>query len=101
MYKNQLEEIKKLHDEANSIAYSGSIDNREKINEIVLGLFNEEHTDWLIKQAEKAQRYEKALMFYANEENYEAWSEYEDATSYFNNVDFDSGDTARNALENK
>jgi hypothetical protein len=48
---------------------------------------------------EAVKRYEEALKFYADDENYEAWSEYEDATGYFNNVDFDSGDKAKNALE--
>jgi uncharacterized protein RhaS with RHS repeats len=69
-----------------------------------------DHSDtyWLIEQAEKVERlvkenkqYRKVLKFYANEENYEAWEEYENATGHFNNVDFDSGDKARNSLEGK
>lgn len=52
----------------------------------------------LVKMVDKVKRYEEALKFYANDENYEAWSEYEDATGYFNNVDFDSGDKAKDAL---
>jgi hypothetical protein len=50
----------------------------------------------LIYQYEK---YEKALKFYAEKENYEAWEEYEDATGFFNNVDCDGGDKARSMLE--
>jgi chromosome segregation ATPase len=50
---------------------------------------------------EKLERYTEVLEFYAENENYEAWDEYKDATGYFNNVDFDSGDKAKNALGDK
>jgi hypothetical protein len=52
--------------------------------------------DWLI---EKVERYEKALKFYANKENYKEWNEDLGLTEYIHNVDFEGGDIAKKALE--
>jgi hypothetical protein len=56
--------------------------------------------DWLIEQAEKVERYEKALEFYANKEHYYVpLDEMLDPTfDYIHLVDMDEGDKARKAL---
>ena len=53
------------------------------------------------KQQKQIERYEKALKFYANKENYEQWNEDLVLTEYIHNVDFDGGDTAKRALDVK
>jgi hypothetical protein len=48
---------------------------------------------------EKAERYEKALKFYANKENYECDNEeLNPVVSYIHIVDMDGGENARKAL---
>jgi hypothetical protein len=77
--------------------------------------FTVDDLKWLIEQTEKLEkelsvfniqgmkekiaRYEKALKFYANKENYEEWNEDLGLTEYIHSVDFDGGDTARKSLE--
>lgn len=48
----QLKEIKKIHEKANDLFNEDSFSNREEIMEVLYELFTEEHTDWLIEQAE-------------------------------------------------
>jgi hypothetical protein len=53
-----------------------------------------------VVRSETIEKYEKALRFYANKENYELWDEAEKAnlTEFVNNLDMDKGETARKAL---
>lgn len=53
-----LEEIKMIHEQANDLY---SKDRNEEAYELVKKLFLEEHTDWLIAQVDKVERYERAL----------------------------------------
>jgi hypothetical protein len=64
-----------------------------------LDYVNLKDLNWLIEQAEKVERYEKALKFYADKENYEEWNEDLGLTEYIHNADFDGGDIAREALD--
>jgi len=50
--KTRLDEIKKLHEEADSLFHSDSEQSQEKLRNILFELFREEHTDWLIEQTE-------------------------------------------------
>jgi ribosome-binding protein aMBF1 (putative translation factor) len=76
------EELSKLVSEYTEIIESYRIENEE-----------------LKKQAEKIERYEKALKFYATKNYYEPWREEdEDRTDAFNFIDLDGGETAREAL---
>lgn len=56
----RLEEIKKLHEEAvksSQIAFdTGSCAEEDKVKDILGDLFQKEHTDWLIEQAEKLEK---------------------------------------------
>lgn len=61
MFKNRLEEIKALHDEANQKASSNAYDDIDRVKDILQELFQEEHTDWLIEQAEKVEGLETRL----------------------------------------
>jgi hypothetical protein len=59
MYKNRLEEIKEIHERAN-VAYksyesSNACADQDTITDSLNTLFYEEHTDWLIEQAEKCE----------------------------------------------
>lgn len=56
----QLEEIKKIHDQANSLYPSNNHEDVSKAEELVMQLFGDEHTDWLIEQTEKFEKLEKA-----------------------------------------
>lgn len=65
MSKTRLEKIKEIHEEANE-AYSrfdssSAYADQDIITDNLNTLFYEEHTDWLIDQADKAERYEKVL----------------------------------------
>ncbi|MFE4525502.1 hypothetical protein ACFRCQ_25900 [Cytobacillus firmus] len=56
MYQDRLEEIKVIHNKANE-AYmraqdTGSCADEDIVRDSLSELFREEHTDWLIKQAE-------------------------------------------------
>jgi hypothetical protein len=57
---DQLEQIKELHDKANSLYPTNKIDDKEKATKLVMNLFEYRHTDWLIEQAEKLEKVEKA-----------------------------------------
>lgn len=57
---DQLEEIKKIHDEANEIYPSTNREDVLKAEKLVMGLFRNESTDWLIEQTEKFEKLEKA-----------------------------------------
>jgi hypothetical protein len=48
--------------------------------------------------AEKIERYEKALKFYADKGRYEEWDKDSNLTEYIHDVDFDGGDIAKEAL---
>jgi hypothetical protein len=68
-----------------------SLQSIENSKEILLQNF--------IKQQEKIERYEKALRFYADKENYEVTSnDLDPTTDYVHIVDIDEGDTARKVL---
>ena len=54
--------------------------------------------EWLIEQAEKADRYESVLEFYADEENHEYDVTYEMADVIESRVMEDNGELARKAL---
>lgn len=60
--------------------------NHERIDDIVIELI------------EKLDKQTDILKFYGNKDNYEPWEEYEDATGFFHNVDFDRGAYARKVL---
>ena len=71
MYKNRLEEIKEIHQEANE-AYnrfesSSACADQNVIGDSLNTLFYEEHTDWLIEQAEKLEEIRE--VFYADATN--------------------------------
>lgn len=61
--------------------------------------------EWLIEQAKKVEelekqnnQYKEALEFYADQVNYELWEDADSVVSYVNNIDFDEGSMAREAL---
>lgn len=64
MHKNRLEKIKVIHTKANDACASN---DQDTILYSLNTLFYDEHTDWLIEQAEKVERYEKALKEIAEE----------------------------------
>lgn len=87
---NRLKEIKAQHEHGKKTDFFGQTLHPKDI-------------DWLIEQAEKVERYEIALKFYANKESHELWDEAEkaDLTEFINDIDFDGGDRAKKALELK
>lgn len=65
MYKNRLKEIKEIHEKATH-AYarfenSSACADQDAITDSLITLFYEEHTDWLIEQAEMIERYQNAI----------------------------------------
>lgn len=68
--ETRLEEIKKLHEEAvksSQIAFdTGSCAEEDNVKDILNDLFQKQHTDWLIEQAEKVERLEKRNSRYAD-----------------------------------
>jgi hypothetical protein len=63
--KTKLEEIKKLHEEAvksSQIAFdTGSCAEEDNVKDILSDLFQKQHTDWLIEQAELVEKLKEAL----------------------------------------
>lgn len=53
---DRLQRIKESHEEANDLYADNSMQNSDKIKDILETLFLEEDTDWLIQQAEKQQK---------------------------------------------
>jgi hypothetical protein len=54
--------------------------------------------DWLVVQAEKVERYEKALKFYADRKNYTQMPD-ELFDLLPSDIDYDGGKIARNSLD--
>lgn len=63
----RLKFIKDLHNEATEKAPSSAYADIDRVRDILQELFYAEHTDWLIEQAEKVERYEEVLKEVADE----------------------------------
>lgn len=110
-----LDEIKKIHEQANELYASN---RQEEAYELVKQLFLEEHTDWLLEQAEKVESLKEdniqknftiekkniqiddlthELLFYSDPSNYIAIAHLSDQSRLVE----DLGERARKALRRK
>jgi hypothetical protein len=93
-----LKQYKKVLMEA-SIGITDYIKKLEEENKDLVNECKKVSSQWK-EGLKKVERYEKALKFYADKENYEEWKDVNPEVNYIHNVDFDGGDKARKALEN-
>lgn len=93
-----LKQYKKVLMEA-SVGRTDYIKELEEENKDLVNENKKVSSQWK-EGLKKVERYEKALKFYANKENYEEWKDVNPEVNYIHNVDFDGGDKARKALEN-
>ncbi|PAV30337.1 hypothetical protein CIL05_07655 [Virgibacillus profundi] len=97
----RMEEIKERFKSVGDGDINWLIQQTEHVKELERRIsFDEKFYSGKIKELlAKKIHYKQALEFYADEENYELWGDFDGLNEHIHNVDFDKGDKARQTLK--